>query len=87
VHLLYCGFATNSCVILRDYGMIAMHRRGYNAMLVRDCTAAIENSTTIADEAMMEYAIKDIERSMASTTSSEVIAACKSESSRSTQVG
>ena len=77
LHLLYAGFATNSCVILRDYGMIAMLRRGYNAILVRDCTAAIENSTTIAAEEMATYAIRDIERSAASTTSPELIAACQ----------
>jgi nicotinamidase-related amidase len=79
LHLLYCGFATNSCVIHRGYGMIAMRRRGYNAILVRDCTAAIENSTTVAEEAMKVYAIKDIERSAASTTSDELIAACERE--------
>ncbi len=80
LHLLYCGFATNSCVILRDYGMIPMLRRGYNTILVRDCTSAIENSSTIAEKAMMKYAIMDIERSAASTTSNELIVACERES-------
>jgi nicotinamidase-related amidase len=73
LHLLYCGFATNSCVILRDYGIYAMQGQGYNAIFVRDCTTAIENSTTIADAAMTAYAIKDIERGTASTTSQELI--------------
>ena len=80
LHLLYCGFATNICVVHRDYGMIPMRRRGYNAVLVRDCTSAIENSTTLADEGMKQFAIMDIEQSSASTTSVELIAACEADS-------
>ena len=66
---------TNSCAIRRDYGIHPMKRRGYNAILVRDCTTAIENSTTIADEAMTTHAVKDIERDTTSTTSRALIAA------------
>ncbi|MGD9497947.1 MAG: cysteine hydrolase family protein, partial [Armatimonadota bacterium] len=46
VHLFYCGFAANMCVPGRDYGMRAMQRRGYNVILLRDCTTAIEVSHT-----------------------------------------
>lgn len=79
LHLLYVGFATNSCVILRDYGMNAMRRLGYNTVLLRDCTTAIENTQTVADEGMTRYAVMDIERSSASTTSSDFIAACRTD--------
>lgn len=77
LHVLYAGFATNSCVILRDYGMIDMRRRGYNTMLLRDCTTAIENSATIADEGMTKYAVMDIERSSATATSAAFVEACE----------
>lgn len=45
--LFYCGFATNICVLFRDYGMVAMSRqRGYEAILVRDATTGIETADT-----------------------------------------
>jgi len=78
LHVLYAGFATNSCVILRDYGMIDMRRRGYNTMLLRDCTTAIENSQTVKEELMTDYAIMDIERSSATAISQDFIQACRS---------
>ena len=28
LHLIYAGFATNHCIIFRDYGIKAMSRRG-----------------------------------------------------------
>ena len=77
LHLFYVGFATNSCVILRDYGMYAMRRLGYNTVLLRDCTTAIENSQTVADVGMTRFAIMDIERSSASATSADFIKACE----------
>ena len=78
LHLLYAGFATNSCILLRDYGMIDMRRRGYNTMLLRDCTTAIENKATLAEKAMTTYAVMDIERSSATATSAAFIKACRS---------
>ena len=46
-HLLYAGFATNICVLERDYGVRAMQRRGYNILLIRDATTAVESSATV----------------------------------------
>ncbi len=46
LHLFYCGFAANMCVLHRDYGIEAMQRRGYNIIILRDCTTAIESAET-----------------------------------------
>jgi len=39
--LLYIGFATNMCVINREFAMIQMKRLGIEAVLVRDLTLSI----------------------------------------------
>ncbi len=44
--LFYAGFHTNSCVLLRDYGMWAMSQRGYATVLLRDATTGLEASFT-----------------------------------------
>ena len=46
-HLVYAGFATNFCVLNRDYGVLRMKQRGYNIVLIRDATTAIESSETV----------------------------------------
>lgn len=46
-HLVYVGFATNFCVLNKDYGVRPMSKRGYNIVLVRDATSAVESSETV----------------------------------------
>jgi len=77
LHLFYAGFATNICVLYRDYGMDAMCKRGYNLVLVRDCTPGIENLYTIADFSVTKVSVMQIERKNSSTTSDDFINACK----------
>ena len=77
LHLFYAGFATNECVRFRDYGMKNMRRMGYNTILLRDCTTAIENSYTVASEDMTKFSILDIERNSATTTVASFISACE----------
>ena len=36
LHLIFAGFATNWCVLGRDYGIRSMSRYGYNMVLLRD---------------------------------------------------
>ena len=60
VHLFYCGFAANMCVPGRDYGMRAFQRRGYNLVLLRDCTSAIEAGSTYDAMALTEAAILEV---------------------------
>lgn len=41
--LFYAGFNTNACILVRDYGTLEMSRRGYEVILVRDCTTGMES--------------------------------------------
>lgn len=78
VHLFYCGFAANMCVPGRDYGMRAFQRRGYNPVLLRDCTSAIEAGSTYGAMALTEASILEVEMLLGFTlTSDELIAACE----------
>jgi nicotinamidase-related amidase len=41
--LFFAGFNTNACILVRDYGTLEMCRRGYEVLLVRDCTTGMES--------------------------------------------
>ncbi len=41
--LFYLGFNTNACILMRDYGTLAMGGRGYEVVLLRDCTTGMES--------------------------------------------
>ncbi len=78
LHLFYLGFATNMCVLARDYGIRAMASRGYNCILIRDCTTGIESAETLPNLALTEAAIWEVEMLHGfSVTSTELIAACQ----------
>ena len=62
LHLVYVGFNSNFCVPYRDYGMRPMNRRGYDTILLRDCTKAIEAHDTLDEELCDRLAIREIER-------------------------
>lgn len=59
--LFYVGFAANMCVPNRDYGMRAMRGRGYDVVLVRDCTSAIEVADSVAELGLTAAAVRDVE--------------------------
>jgi nicotinamidase-related amidase len=44
--LLFAGFNTNACILSRDYGTMQMSNRGYEVVLVRDCTTGMESKET-----------------------------------------
>jgi len=76
LHLFYAGFATNLCLHrTRDYSIESMVRRGYNPILLRDCTTGLETADTIEELLMTRTAIQQIEQSAASTTAAELMAA------------
>ncbi len=79
LHLIYCGFAANICVLNRDYGIVAMaQERGYNVILLRDGTNAIENSDTLAEETMLLASVRRVETLYGSTTTcAALIQACE----------
>ena len=78
LHLVYVGFATNMCVPGRDYGMKAMRDRGYNPVLLRDCTTAIEFHDTVSDQLATKLWTRDLELqgSCFSATSADFRTAC-----------
>jgi len=76
LHLLYAGFATNMCVQnTRDYSMEQMGRRGYNCILLRDCTTGIENASTLDGLLLTKAAILGLEKSHASASSVDLLRA------------
>lgn len=70
LHLLYAGFAANMCVLARDYGMRVMQQRGYNVILLRDCTTGIEAYDTIQTMALTRAAVLEVEMLLGFTTTS-----------------
>lgn len=78
LHLFYAGFATNMCVLHRDYGIVAMQNRGYNTILLRDCTTAIESRETLPDMAHTRTSVSIVEMVFgASATSEDFLKACR----------
>ena len=77
-HLVYAGFATNICVLFRDYGVRAMSQRGYNILFLRDATTGVEGSETVEDLGATRSAIFFIETKVgASTTAEAFVEACR----------
>ncbi len=77
MHLFYAGFATNMCILFRDYGTRAMSQRGYNIILLRDCTTGIEYADTVHGRWLTHAAIASIEVGVGHTTTSEqFLSAC-----------
>ncbi|MCL6646027.1 MAG: cysteine hydrolase, partial [Dehalococcoidia bacterium] len=78
LHLFYAGFATNWCVLYRDYGMLAMNQRGYNLILIRDATTGVEFHDTVDTLTATEIQVREIETKYAwSTTTDAFVAACR----------
>lgn len=78
LHLFFAGFATNMCVMARDYGIRQMARRGYNCILIRDCTTGIESAETLDSLSLTEAAVWEVEMLHGFTVdSTELIAACE----------
>jgi nicotinamidase-related amidase len=66
------------CVPFRDYGMRAMKARGYEIILIRDCTTAIEVAETYNDLAISRICVVDTELTVGYTVSSgDLVAACE----------
>ncbi len=78
-HLVYAGFATNICVLFRDYGVRAMGQMGYNILFIRDATTGVEASETVGDLGATRAAVFFIETKVGvSTTAEAFVEACRS---------
>lgn len=73
--LLFAGFNTNACVLSRDYGTLQMSNRGYQVVLIRDCTTGMESAETQPTQAQTNNAILLLEMfGQYSVASDEIIA-------------
>lgn len=71
--LFFAGFNTNACILSRDYGTIQMSNRGYQVVLVRDCTTGMETRETHAALSQTKGAILLLEMfGQYSVTSEEI---------------
>lgn len=78
LHLIYAGFATNWCILNRDYGLRAMSRRGYNLILLRDATMGVEFPDTLDGFRATEMAIREAEQQVGfSAANDDFFAACR----------
>ena len=78
-HLVYAGFATNICVLDREYGVLSMKRLGYNIIFVRDATTAVESSETVDDLSATRAAVFYIEIKVGVTVTAEAfVNTCRS---------
>lgn len=66
--LLYAGYASNVCVLLRPTGMVAMKKLGYEIVLIRDCTLANETPESLDGEWNQKALVNMVETSFGSTT-------------------
>jgi nicotinamidase-related amidase len=79
LHLIYAGFATNWCVLGRDYGVRAMAGRGYNIILLRDATTGVEFPDTLERLFTTEISIREIEQQFGfSASNPDFFQACDS---------
>ena len=62
LHLLFVGFATNWCVLGRDYGIRSMARYGYNIVLLRDATTGVEFPDTYDNLFTTEISVREVEQ-------------------------
>ncbi len=81
LHLLYVGFATNWCVLGKDYGIRVMQDRGYNTILLRDATMGVEFPDTLDTLQATELAVREVEQQHGfSTSNRDFLAACRAAS-------
>jgi len=73
--LVYLGFNTNACILTRDYGTMEMGKRGYEVIILRDCTTAMESFETTDQLLQTRGAIQFLEMfGKYSITSQEFVA-------------
>ncbi|MDP6115393.1 MAG: cysteine hydrolase family protein [Planctomycetota bacterium] len=62
LHLVYAGFATNWCLVGRDYGIRNMCGHGYNIVALREATTGVEFPDTVESCFVTEVTIREIEQ-------------------------
>lgn len=59
--LFYVGYATNMCILFNPTGMIKMHNSGFDTIIMRDGTTALETNFTIENEYAKDVSVRMIE--------------------------
>ena len=78
LHIIYAGFATNWCLLGRDYGIRRMASRGYNIIALRDCTTGVEFPDTVDNLFVTEIGVREIEQQFGFTASNpDFVSACR----------
>lgn len=73
--LFFAGFNTNACMLRNDYATIKMSEKGYQVLIVRDCTTGMESKETHPTMSQTTGAILHLEMfGQYSVTSDEIIA-------------
>jgi len=72
--LIYAGYSSNVCVLHRPVGIIWMKQKGYNVILIRDCTIAFENPETLEGQWANKLAIHSVEIHWGQTTTLQNLA-------------
>ena len=67
-NLLYAGYRSNWCVLHRPTGIVKMSELGYNVILIRDCTIAMETPETLEGEWANKVSVNMVESQFGSTT-------------------
>lgn len=66
--LLYAGYSANGCLLQRSTGMLAMRKRGFEIVLVRDATLAYETPQSLPQEWARHVVNAMVEGFIGSTT-------------------
>lgn len=69
--LIYAGYATNMCVLVRPIGMIQAKGQNFNVILVRDATIAVETPESLDGEWAHKMAVRFVELNFGYTTTVE----------------
>jgi nicotinamidase-related amidase len=70
--LIYAGYATNMCIQYRPVGIQHMSSRGYQIVLLRDATEAIELPELLPMGTMREAAVSKVEMFWGYTTTTDI---------------
>ena len=77
-NLVYCGFATDMCVLRAPGGVEPMAGYDYRLFMLRDATVGVEFPDTIEERLATRWAVRYFESHYGDTfTTAEFIAACK----------
>jgi len=73
-HLFFAGFASNGCMLERDYGIRCVSYLGYDSTLIRDGTTATEMAHTLGTLEQTRASTENMEFWFSSCTSADLVA-------------